>query len=407
MNTEHNGFYKFSKSENLMPQEEILETQRNKKNLTIGVPKETSYQECRIPLVPQAVGLLVANGHTVLIESKAGKAAHFDDNEFSEVGAQIVYNNKEIYKSDIIVKVAPPSIEEINLFKSRQTLISSLHLAGQSREYFEKLIAKKMTTLAYELIKDNAGTFPVIKAMSEITGASSIFIAAEYLEHPEYGKGALFGGFPGITPTEVVILGSGTVAEYATRAALGMGAIVKVFDNSIYKLRRLQDSLNTRIFTSIIQPKVLLKALKTADVVIGAIYSTEGRTPCIVTEDMVQQMKFGSVIIDASIDQGGCFETSKITNHKNPVFKKYDVTHYCIPNIASKVPHTASYALSNFFTPILVKVGEMGGIENMLKIDYSLRQGIYFLNGTLTKSYIGEYFTLPYQDIELLISALR
>ena len=407
MNTEHNGFYKFSKAENLMPQEEILETHRNKKNLTIGVPKETSYQECRIPLVPQAVGLLVANGHTVLIESKAGQAAHFNDSEYSEVGAQIVYNNHEIYKSDIVVKVSPPSIEEIDMLKSRQTLISSLHLTGQSREYFEKLIAKKMTTLAYELIKDNAGNFPVIKAMSEIAGASCIFIAAEYLEHSEYGKGTLFGGFPGITPTEVVILGSGTVAEYATRAALGMGAIVKVFDNSIYKLRRLQDSLNTRIFTSIIQPKVLLKALKTADVAIGAVHSVEGRTPCIVTEDMVQQMKTGAVIIDVSIDQGGCFETSKITNHKNPVFTKYDVTHYCIPNIASKVPHTASYALSNFFTPILVKIGDMGGIENMLKIDYSLRQGIYFLNGTLTKSYIGEYYTLPYQDIELLIAALR
>jgi len=268
-------------------------------------------------------------------------------------------------------------------------------------------MAKKMTTLAYELIEDNAGSFPVIKAMSEIAGTSSIFIAAEYLESSEFGKGNLFGGFPGITPTEVVILGSGTVSEYAARAALGLGAVVKVFDNSIYKLRRLQDSLRTRIFTSIIQPKVLLKALKTADVVIGAIHSSEGRTPCIVTEYMIQQMKYGSVIIDVSIDQGGCFETSKTTTHNKPVFTKFDVTHYCVPNIASKAPHTASYALSNFFTPILVKIGEMGGLENMLKMDYSLRQGVYFLNGTLTKPYIGEYFTLPYQDIELLIAALR
>lgn len=407
MNTERTGFYKFSNAEKLLPREEILETNRQKTNLTIGVPRETSFQECRIPLVPQAVGLLIANGHTVLIESDAGKEAHFRNEEYSEVGARILYSNEELFKADIIIKVAPPSVDEIDLLKSRQTLISSLHLSGQSRDYFEKLMSKKMTTIAYEFIRDKIGTFPVLRAMSEIAGTASIIIASEYLESGEYGMGTLFGGFPGITPTEVVILGAGTVAEYAARAAMGLGAVVKVFDNNIYKLRRLQDSLNTRVFTSIIQPKVLLKALKTADVVIGSVHSAEGLTPVIVTEDMIQQMKFGSVIIDVSIDQGGCFETSQITNHKNPVFKKYDVTHYCVPNIASKVPHTASYALSNFFTPILLKIGEVGGIENMIRMDYGLRQGIYFFNGTLTKPYIGDYFTMPYQDIELLIAAYR
>jgi alanine dehydrogenase len=407
MNTEHSGRYKFSNAEKLMPREEILEINRQRTSLTIGVPRETSFQECRMPLVPQAVGLLIANGHQVLIESDAGRAAHFRNDEYSEVGARIVYSSEELYKADIILKVAPPSIEEIDMLKSRQTLISSLHLAGQNKEYFEKLMLKKMTTIAFEFIRDKTGSFPVLRAMSEIAGTASIVIAAEYLGNGEYGMGTLFGGFPGITPTEVVILGAGTVAEYAARAALGLGAVVKVFDNNIYKLRRLQDSLNTRIFTSIIQPKVLLKVLRTADVLIGAVHTSEGITPIIVTEDFVHQMKFGSVIIDVSIDQGGCCETSHITNHNNPVFKKYDVTHYCVPNIASKVPHTASYALSNFFTPILLRIGVVGGIENMIRSDYGLRQGVYFFNGTLIKPYIGDYFSLPFQDIELLIAALR
>ncbi|MCD4695714.1 MAG: alanine dehydrogenase [Bacteroidales bacterium] len=405
--SEHNGYVKYSENEKLLPQEETLDFGTKNSDLSIGVPRETFFQECRIPLAPQAVGLLVANGHKVVIESKAGLSAHFKDEEYSEVGAQIEYTPEEVYKKDIVVKVAPPTIEEIDFFKTRQTIISSLHLTGQSRDYFEKLIAKKTTAIAYEYIKDKTGIFPVIRSISEIVGTASIFIAAEYMQNSEYGKGNLFGGFPGITPTEVVILGAGTVTEYAARAALGLGAIVKVFDNNIYKLRRLQNSLESRIFTSIIQPVVLKKALRTADVAIGAIHSAEGLSPCIVTEDMVREMKYGAVIIDVSIDQGGCFETSRITNHKDPVFKKYDITHYCVPNIASKVPHTASYALSNIFTPILLKTGEVGGVESMLKRDYGLRQGTYLFNGILTKPYIGDYFTLPYQDMELLIAAFR
>ncbi|MCB0805934.1 MAG: alanine dehydrogenase [Bacteroidales bacterium] len=403
----NNGFLNFSEREKLVPQEEILDINREKSTLTIAVPAETSFQECRIPLAPQAVGLLVANGHKVLIEKDAGKTAHFSDQEFAEVGARIVYSNTEIFQADIIIKVAPPSLEEIDMMKSGQTVISSIHLTGQSRKYFEELMAKKTTALAFEYIQDKTGSFPVIKSMSEIVGTNSIYIANDFMGNPEYGKGTILGGFPGITPSEVVILGAGTVAEYASRAAMGMGAIVKVFDNSLYRLRRLQSLLDHRVFTSIIQPKVLQKALRTADVAIGAIHSSKGMSPCVVTEEMVKQMKEGSVIIDVSIDQGGCFETSKITSHNDPVFVKYGVVHYGVPNIASRVPHTASYALSNFFTPILLQTGEYGGIENILKADYALRQGAYLFNGTLTKPYIGEYFTLPYQDIELLIAAFR
>lgn len=405
--TEKKGYLKFSESEQLMPREEILELEQRKISFSIGVPKEVAFQECRIPLVPQAVGLLIANGHKVYIESGAGDQAHFSNAEYSEAGAIIVYSKEEVFKSDIILKVAPPTSDEVALFRSRQTLISSLQLPSQGRDFFEKLIAKKVTALAFEYIKDKTGAFPLLRAMSEMVGATTILIAAEYMQNPNYGKGTLLGGFPGITPSEVVILGAGTVAEYVARAALGLGAVVKIFDNSIYKLRRIQDILGSRVFTSIIQPKVLLKALRTADVAIGAIHTEEGVTEAIVTEDMVRQMNFGAVIIDISIDQGGCFETSRMTTHREPVFQKHDVTHYCVPNIASRVPHTASYALSNFFTPVLLKMGDRGGLDKMLKTDYGLRQGAYLFKGALTKPYIGNYFTLPYQDIELLMAAYR
>ena len=394
-------------SSQLLPQEETLEIPRQKSSLTIGVPKEISFQENRVSLVPDAVALLVANGHRLVIQSEAGKAAFFEDKEYNEAGAQIVYSAEEVFKCDIILKVAPPSLEEIDMLKSRQTIISALHFTIQNDQYFKKLMAKKMTAIAFEYIKDKTNTFPVVRAMSEIVGNTSILIASEYLSNSNYGKGSMLGGFSGITPSEVVILGAGTVGEYATRAAMGLGAFVKVFDNSIYKLRRLQNSLNARIFTSIIHPKVLLKSLKTADVVIGAIHAPEGRTPCYITEEMVTEMKYGSILVDVSIDQGGCFETSQVTNHTNPVFKKHGVTHYCVPNIASKVAHTASYALSNFFAPILLNIGEEGGVEDILKLDYGVRNGIYLYNGILTNKYIGEYFSLPYQNIDLLMAAFQ
>ncbi|MEI6577305.1 MAG: alanine dehydrogenase [Bacteroidota bacterium] len=389
----------------LMPQEEMLEVGRKRGKLIIGIPRETVLEERRVALVPEAVSVLTQNGHKVIYEAKAGIPAHFSDMEYTEAGADIVFNAEEVFKADIILKVAPLSFQEINYLKGKQTVISSLQMGTQSAEYFRQLMIRKVTTIAFELIKDKTGSFPIIRAMSEIAGTSSVLLAAEYLSHPDYGKGRLLGGFPGITPTEVVILGAGAVGEVAARAAMGMGALVKVFDNNIYKLRRIQDNLSNRVFTSIIHPKVLLKALRTADVVIGAIHAPAGRTPCVVTEAMVREMKSGSVVIDVSIDQGGCFETSRITTHSNPVYTKHDVTHYCVPNIPSRVPNSASYALSNFFVPILLTMGEEGGIERFLKIDYGLLQGVYLFNGILVNKFIGENFGIPSQDIELLMAA--
>ncbi len=390
----------------LLPQEEMLEVARKKGKLFIGIPRETSFQENRVALVPDAVNLLVNNGHKVVVETNAGKMSNFQDNDYSEAGAEIVYSPADVYKADIILKVAPPSLQEIEMMQPKQTLISALQLTVQPENFVKQLIAKKVTAVAFDWIKDEEGIYTVIRSMSEIAGGTSILIAAEYLSNVNNGQGAIMGGISGISPTEVVILGAGTVGEFAARAALGLGASVKVFDNSVYKLRRLQSDLGMRISTSIIQPKVLARNLKTADVVIGAIRSTHGRTPLVVSEAMVSEMKAGSVIVDVSIDQGGCFETSKVTNHTNPVFRKHGVIHYCVPNIASRVSRTASYAFSTIFAQILINIGEEGGVERMLKNSAGVRNGVYIYNGILTNQYLAELFKLPYKDIDLLMAAI-
>ncbi len=390
----------------LLPQEEKLEVKKQSKALYIGVPKEISFQESRIAIVPDAVQLLVSHGHEVLIESTAGEGANFSDNEFSEAGAKIVFDTKEIYQADIILKVEPPTLEEIELMKGRQTIISALQITTRSKEFLNRLIEKKITCLAYEFIQDDSGMMPLIRSMSEIAGNTSVLIASECLSNVNNGKGLLLGGIAGVTPTEVVIIGAGTVGEFAARSAMGLGASVKVFDNSLSKLRRLQSDLNARVFTSIIQPKVLSKALLRADVVIGALRSNEKRTPCVVTEEMVIEMKEGSVIIDVSIDQGGCFETSEITNHAKPTFEKHGVIHYCVPNIPSRVARTASYSLSNLLTPILLRIGDFGGLDNVISSDVGLRQGVFVYKGILTNKMVGQWFDLSYKEINLIIASI-
>lgn len=391
----------------LMPQEEMLEVARKKGSLNIGIPREISFQENRVTLVPDDVALLVNHGHQVLVEAGAGKNANFQDNDYSEAGARIALSPEELYKNaEIILKVAPPSIQEIEYMQPKQTLLSTLQLPAQPENFLRKLLDKKITALAFEWIKDEDQVFPVIRSMGEIAGGTSILIAAEYLSNANNGQGSILGGISGVAPTEVVIIGAGTVGEYAARAAIGLGATVKVFDNSVYRLRRLQNSMGTRVFTSIIQPRVLTKHLKSCDVAIGALRASGGRTPCVVTEEMVAEMKVGAVIVDVSIDQGGCFETSKVTNHTNPVFRKHGVIHYCVPNIASRVARTASYALSTIFTPILQQMGDEGGLPNMIRDHAGVRSGVYLYNGILTKKYLGDLFNIPSKDIELLLAAL-
>lgn len=405
MEKEKKGYVFFSHGAQLLPQEEKLEVRRGKNHLVIGIPKESTYQENRVALAPEAVAVLVQNGHKVIIESKAGENAFFPDRDFAEAGGEIVSSPEEVFKAQLILKVAPLSLGELDHIKPGQVLFTALALSTQKEAYFKTLMEKRATAIAFEYIRDKTLAFPLVRSMSEIAGNTSVLIASEYLAHKEYGKGRMFGGFPGITPTEVIILGAGTVGEYAVRAAMGLGAMVKVFDGSVYKLRRLQNSINAPLFTSVLQPKVLLKALKTADVLIAAMHTPIGRSPVVVTEEMVSRMKYGSVIVDVSIDQGGCVETSRATSHDQPVFSLHGVTHYCVPNIASRVPHTASYAFSNFFTSILLSSSERGSLEQMLKTDAGLRHGIYLFNGTLTKRHIGEGYGLPHQDLDLLLAA--
>ncbi len=387
----------------LLPKEDMLEIARKKGSLFIGIPKETSFQERRVALVPVAVSVLVANGHRVRVESRSGEMASFSDRVYSEAGAEICYDPKEVFECDIIFKVAPPSAEEVEMMPGSQVLISALQLSVQPKTILQKLMQKKITAVAWDYIRDEAGVFPVVRAMGEIAGTTSVLIAGELLSSFPNGKGVMLGGVAGVTPTEVVVIGAGTVGEYAIRSALGLGAAVKVFDNSLARLRRLQNDLGQRIYTSVINPKVLSKALRRADVVIGALRAPLGRTPCVVSEEMIESMKPGSVVVDVSIDQGGCFETSHVTNHKEPTFVKHGVIHYCVPNIASRVSRTASFALSNIFLPVILDMGEQGGCRDLIKNDIGFRGGVYIYNGTLTSDVLGKVFDLKYKDIELLI----
>lgn len=386
----------------LYPKEALQAIRDKDHKLHIGLPKESEDFENRICLTPEAVALLVNNGHDVIVETNAGIYAKFSDREYSEAGAKISYSAQEVYQSDIILKVQPPSPEEIAFLKPGKTVISALQLSSLDKSYFDEINSKRITALAYEYIEDKAGSVPIVRAMSEIAGSAVMLIAAEYLSSKN-GKGIILGGITGVPPTKVVILGAGTVAEYATRAALGLGAEVKVFDNHIYKLRRLKQNLGVQIYTSAIDTITLRNEIKEADVVIGSLRNDEG-SPCVVTEDMIAEMQPNSVIIDVSIDQGGCFETSHLTDHKNPVFRKHDVIHYCVPNIASRVARTASTALSNIFTPMLIQIAKKGGVDDLIFSKDWFMKGVYAYKGYVTNPFLAKKFELKYKEMKLLMA---
>lgn len=376
-----------------------------KKRLAISVPTATRFQENRVALKPDSVKVLVSNGIDVNMETGAGKLAHFEDNEYSEAGANIIYDRKEVFAGDIVLKVAPPSMEEIGLMKPGAVLISAFQTGGQSIEYLQALTKQRITAIGYEFIEDKVGGLPLVRAMSEIAGSTVMLIAAEYLSSTNAGRGVILGGVTGVPPTEVVILGSGTVAEHAARAALGLGANIQVYDNHIYKLRRLKHAVGQQVHTGTIDQAVLKNALKDADVVIAAIRAERGRSMQVVTEEMVAEMKRGSVIVDVSIDQGGCVETSEVTNHDHPTFIRHDVVHYCVPNIASRVSQTASIAISNIFTPILQQIADEGGVEEMIFSHKWFMKGVYMYKGSLTNFSLAKKYNLGYKDLSLLMAA--
>jgi alanine dehydrogenase len=389
----------------LSPQEQALEVGRRNKSLFIGIPKEVVAQEHRTPLTPASVAVLVGRGHDVVVQRGVGQTMQFQDSDYTEAGAMLAESPDEVFKADLILKVAPPNAAEVELLRPKQILISALQMTTQPKDTLRRMMEKKVTAVAWDFIKDQEGIYPIIRAMGEIAGNTSVQIAAEHLSTDKGGQGLMLGGISGVAPAEVVILGAGTVGEFATRAALGLGASVKVFDKSIYRLRRLQSDIGQRIWTSVIQPDDLQRALLQADVAIGAMRPEHGRTPMVVSEEMVRDMKNGSVIVDVSIDRGGCFETSEVTSLLDPVFKRYGVVHYCVPNIASRVPRTASYALTNIFTPMLLTMGDVGGFEELIKRDLGLRHGVYLYNGALTSEILSEAFRLPFKDLDILLAA--
>lgn len=387
--------------------EEKLDIKPQGSKLEIGIPKEIAFQENRVGLSPDAVGVLVSNGHDVVVEHNAGEGSHYTDKDYSEAGAKIVYDRAEVFKAPILVKSAPIVEEDLELLQMNQTIISPIHYAALKETVVKKMMEKKMTALSYENLKDECGTYPIVRSMSEIAGSAVMLIAGQYLSSFNHGKGVLLGGISGIPPTKVVIIGAGIVGEFATRNALALGASVKVFDNNISRLKQLQSNLGQRVWTSVLEPKILAKQLKTCEVAVGAMSNEFGRAPVVVTEEIVETMRVGSVIIDVAIDRGGCFETSELTSHESPIFLKHNVIHYCVPNIPSGFARTASQAISNVLMPLLLQISEEGGIEEMVWHKLYLREGIYMFKGALTDFYMSEKFNLKYTDLNLLIASRR
>jgi len=402
--TKQTGFEKLAEETKLYPQEQLAAISTQRQSLFIGIPKEVSLQENRISLTPEAVSLVVKNGHKILVERGAGEKSNYSDREYSDAGATIVASALEVYEATIILKIEPPTDTEISYLKPNQILISALNLVHKDKSYFEKIIEKKVVALAYEYIEDKVGGQPITRAMSEIAGTTAIQIASEYLTSA-HGLGVILGGITGVPPTKVVILGAGTVAEYAARAAYGMGADIKIFDNHIYKLGRIKHALNFQVFTSTVNSILLAKALETTDVFIGALQPDKGRNRIVISEDMVMKMKKGAVIIDLSIDQGGCVETSEMTTLEKPIFIKHDIIHYCVPNITSRVARTASIALSNIFTPTIIRAGEEGSIEDMVFAHRWFMNGVYAYRGGLANFDLAKRYKLPYKDISLFRAA--
>ncbi|MDD4191688.1 MAG: alanine dehydrogenase [Mangrovibacterium sp.] len=386
-----------------MPREEMLEILKKGKKLTIGIPSDFSRAEYRIPLTPEAVELLISYGHEVYMETNAGKAASYSDDQYRNVGAVVIDSKEEIFQCDLVLRISPFDHDEIEMLRGNQAIFSYMQMNVHCSESIRKLMNKRVTTVAYEYMENENNSLPVVRLMSQISGVTAVTIASEYLSNSRGGKGVLLGGVTGISPTELVILGATTAAEFAARAALGLGAMVKVFDDDVFRLRSLEEKLGQHIFTSVLYPNVLRKALKSADVVLGA-FSTNSILRFRVSEEMVRKLKKGSVIIDLNVSQGGCFETSRCTDLNNPTYVEHGVIHYCVPNMPSLVARTASIALSNILTPIIISIGETGGVQNYIKTSKGFRKGIYIYNGILTNHDLGAKLNIPSKDIDLLLA---
>ena len=389
-----------------MPKEEHLETAVRFRRISIGIPSDTKDDEKRVALTPEAVSLLVESDNEVILQKGAGNGANYSDKDYSENGAIITDSPARVFGSDVVIKVAPFTEKETDYLKGNQVVMSYLNVLKLDEETLARLIRKKVTAIAFEKIRDNNGVLPVIESMSEIAGVTSILLASDYLSNHHGGKGVMLGGITGVTPTEVIILGANTAGEYAAKAAIGLGSQVKVFDSSLQRLKGFESLLGQRLQTSVFHPQVLKKALKSADVLIGAIELEDLRPWYYITEEMVRTMKKGAVIIDLSIDRGGCIETTECRPMRDPVYEKHGVIHFSAWNLPSRVARTASIAFSNIFAPLLQKMADTGGITHLLKIDTGVRNGVYLYNGILTNETLGQKFGIISKDLDLLISAL-
>lgn len=390
----------------LVPLEKPLTVEGQQRALRIGIPKEVSNEERRVALAPYGAGILAAAGHHVAVERGAGEQAHFSDQEYAEAGVDVVDSAAELYaRSELIVKVFPPSDAELDLMQEGQVLLSALHLGGTTPEFLRRLMALRITGIGFEFIADADGTFPIVRMMHEISGSMAIQVAARLLESAEGGRGVMLGGISGVPPATVVILGAGVVGEWAARTALGYGAHVIVLDNDLAALRALEHYLDRRVTTAVANTPYVRQAVQRADVVIGAMMRVGQRAPLMVTREMVAGMRPGAVIIDLVTDQGGCFETSRPTTLSNPTYVEEGVIHYAVPNMPSNAARTATYALTNVLVPYLLDIGEAGSVNDALWKNTSLRAGTYVYRRHLTKKSLAALFGMPHRDIELLIAS--
>ncbi|MFM2291075.1 MAG: hypothetical protein RIS29_888 [Bacteroidota bacterium] len=388
----------------LFPEECLLREIARQPRLSIGIPKENSDVETRLALTPEGVAIVTEEGHSVYVQRGAGDPMSYTDLQYSEAGAFMVDDASEVFSADIVLKIAPPTLEELKMMHDRSSILSMLQLTNLSSDCIKLMMKKKMTAVAFELIKDEQRSFPVVSSISEIEGSTAINVASELMSNERGGKGILLGGVAGISPTEVIILGAGITGTVAARTALALGAQVKIFDHDINKLRKIQHYLGQQVFTSVIQPAVLFRALASADAVIGNLRYINGSERFMVSEELVKTMKKGAIIVDMSVDQGGCFETSECRTIKNPVFEKYGVIHYCVPNISARVARTSSMALSNIFAPMMMKIGGSGNIRSAISESAGFRNGAYIFSGILVNKLIGDYYGIQASDIGLLLA---
>ncbi len=389
-----------------IPQELLKELTKVDNSLLIGIPKERDTEEKRLALSPEGVEILTNAGHHVLMESGAGAGINYSDSQYAECGAEIVPGPVEVFQADIILKILPPLPAEVALMKNRATLFSMMQLNLYAKDSFEGVMSKKITAVAYELIEDAEGRFPVMNMLNEIEGTVAISIASSLLSSFQGGKGVLLGGVAGVPPTEIVIIGAGTAGTVAARTALGMGALVKIFDDDIHKLRTVRNRLGSMIFTSNFQPNVLQNAFSTADVVIGAMGDMNSRRRYVIAEELVRVMKRGSLVLDLQTNQGGSFETTcSHLPHNSMVFEQYGVWHYCKPSISNYVARTTAMVFSNIFVSMLLQTADAGSVQNRMKMDPVFRSGVYLYSGRPVNDRVSNHFNILSNSLDIYLSA--